>query len=349
MLQKIPVKVNTPEWLELRRSYIGCSDIPILTGSNRNYGSPLDIFYDKIGLEIKKFKMSERPLMGHIQEPTILNLWRYSDGKEWVDNYTSGRVLREFKPNTGYILVNPEIPFMSDTPDGTIEKGTLNLFGEKLDKDAPLQAKNIDSLKWASSDGWIPEHKEQVTGEMLVFGTQYSETVSLIGGNQLVVAQVEYNEDVAAAIYNICKNFWINCVQPAKPLAKRFLLAYSKAEKEAIMKDIMALEPLPDDSDAYRDFLSTRFKNQDNPEKKVKASPDMEVLMNYYQFYNDIGKEVDLIKRKIKNTLLRYHEHNAVTLIQGEGCKSTMNKNHLVKGREISTKHIKDQLNKLKP
>lgn len=349
MLQKIPVKVNTPEWLEVRRDYIGCSDIPILTGSNRNYGSPLDIFYDKLGMTTKEFKMSERPMMGHIQEPIILNLWRYSDGKDWVENYTNNRVLREFVPNTGYIVVNEEIPFISDTPDGTIAKGTVNLFGEKLDKDAPLQAKNIDSLKWASSDGWIPEHKEQVTGEMLVYGTQYAETVSLVGGNQLVVAQVEYNEDVATAIYNICKNFWINCVQPAKPLAKQWKLAYSKKEKEAIMKDIMQLEPLPDDSDAYRAFLSARFQNQDNPEKKIKASPDMEKLINYYQYYNDVGREIENIKRKIKNTLLRLHEHNGITLILGDNCKSTMNKNHLVKGKDTSTKEIKEILTKLKP
>ena len=349
MLQKIPIEVNTPEWLELRTNYIGCSDIPILTGSNRNYGSPIDVFYQKIGLGSGQHRMAERPFMGHIHEPIILDLWQYwEEGKEkYVENYMEKKRIRPFIKNDGYILVNEDIPFLSCTPDGTIPKGEKRLDGYELEKDAPLQVKNIDSLKWDSMDGYIPEHHEQVHGEMMVFGTEYAELACLKGGNELHINQVPYVEEFSKSIMAICSHFWYERVLPARPLAKRLKLTSKKADKEAIQKDIMELEPLPDDSDAYRAFLSARFQNQDNPDRRIIASPPMETLMHTYQYYNDIQKEIKKKQVLIKNTLLRVHEHNGITLILGDGCRSSMNKKHVVSGKEMTAELIRNEINKL--
>lgn len=345
MLQKIPIKINTPEWLELKQSYIGCSDIPVLTGSNRNYYSPLDIFYIKIGMYDRVFKMAERPMMGHIQEPVILDLWQYYE-KElgWVDNYQNNNKVRHFEKNTGYILVNEDTPFLSVTPDATIPAGQPTLFGEVLKLASPLQAKNIDSLKWAKHDGWIPEHREQVLGEMAVFGADYGELVSLVGGNTLHVEPIERDEDSLNAILSICRYFWYEQVVPAKALAKRWKLASKQNEKNAIMKDIYALEPAADDSEAYRSFLSARFVNLD---KQVKASSQMESLMHFWQYYDDIVKELDKKKRAIKNVLLRYHDHNGVSLILGDGCRSSMNKKHVVSGNDTDTNKLNQILKQI--
>lgn len=350
MLQRIPVKVNTPEWLDLKSNYIGCSDIPVLTGATTSYSSPLKIFEQKIGLSVSDNEMKELPYMGHIQEPLILTIWEYyehGDREKWVQNHMNGRRIRNLEKNTGYILVNPDVPFMSLTPDGIIPQGQPTLHGEVLEKDSPVNAKNINSIKWHQWEGYIPENHLQMHGEMLVLGSQYSELAYLVGGSEFHVVQSEFDEDISKKIYNICSSFWYDRILPAKPLAARYKLATRKAEKEALMKDIRALEPMPDDTDSYRSIMSERFKNREDTDKQLRATPEMDKLMEYYQFYSDIGKELEGIKRKIKNTLLRYHEHNGANIILGETGKSTMNKKHMVSGKELPPETIKQQLNKL--
>lgn len=340
MLKKIPVKVNTPEWLALKQNYIGCSDIPVLTGSNRSYQSPIQIFYQKIGIEPLNLRMAEIPFMGHVMEPVILNMWRYYEREQrdiWVQNMLADRVMRECEHNTGYIVVNEDTPFISTTPDAIMEPGCPTLFGEVLKVASPINAKNINSIKWHQYEGYVPEHHEQMQGEMLVWGAQYAELACLVGGNEFHVLPIERDEAIVKSIYNICKDFWYNKVLPAKPLADRWKATQKKSEKDAIMHDIYQLEPDADETDHYRIFVASRFVNK---EKKAEASESLQKLMELYQFYNDVGKGIKSKQNLIKNTILRVHEHNGYSLIQGRGAKSSFNKKHVISGPELSPKEI---------
>ncbi len=348
MLKRIPVQVNTHEWLLLKQNYIGCSDIPVLTGSNRNYISTVELFEQKIGISPINMKMAELPFMGHVMEPVILEILRYFEREQrelWVQNMLQKKVIRNFESNSGYIVVNEDVPFMSTTPDAVIPRGEKDLFGDPVRVDSPINAKNINSIKWHQYDGYIPENHEQIQGEMLVWGSDYSELACLVGGNEFHVSPILKDDSVQKCIYNICKSFWYDRVVPGRVLADRWKKETRKTEKEAIRHDIYQLEPGPDDSEPYRAFLSARFVNQD---KQIKASEPMEKLISMYQFYQDIAKGIKAKQNLIKNTLLRVHEHNGVNLILGTGVKSTFNKKHVISGPELASHEVNKIVNNLK-
>ena len=169
MLQKISCVPNSAEWLEIRRNGIGASDVPILTGESE-YSNPIRLFNQKIGLSPTKQIESELMFWGHAHEPLLLDHWQYWEKEKdaYIRNYRDGRVVRKYKKNEGFIYQNEDYPFMFFTPDGIIPAGELDLFGELLEKDCPLQAKNINSLVYAMYGGLPPTYIEQEHAEMIV-------------------------------------------------------------------------------------------------------------------------------------------------------------------------------------
>lgn len=330
MLLKIEVKPNTAEWHEIRKGGIGASDVPILTGESE-YSNPIKLFYQKIGLSPSEQKESELMFWGHAHEPLLLDHWQYWEKEKdaYIRNVRDGKIVRRYKKNTGFIYQNEDYPFMFFTPDGIIPAGELTLYEDKLEKDCPLQAKNINALVHSMYGGLPPTYIEQEHAEMIVMGVEYSEFVYLVGGCQFYVEACPFSEIVAKSIIGICRSFWYDKVVPGKVLAQKWHRTTTQSEKDAIMADIHQLEPPPDSSEKYRAFLTERFVNRD---VKVKATPQMEYMMHAYEVLKSYEQNIQKAKRLISNTLLMYHEHNGVSRILGENCMSSMNKKHIIKG-----------------
>ena len=151
----------------------------------------------------------------------------------------------------------------------------------------------------------------------------------MVGGCQFYVESCPYSDIVAQSIIDICRAFWYDRVVPGKKLAKRYNVETRQNERDAIMADIHQLEPPPDATEKYREFLAERFVNRDI---KVKATPNMEAMMHAYEVLKQYESNIQSAKRLISNTLLMYHEHNGVHRILGDNCVSTMNKKHVIKG-----------------
>lgn len=345
-LERIKVEYKSPAWYKLREDAIGCSEIGILLGSI-DWSSPVTIFYSKIGLHRDVFESNERMFHGTNLEPYILDLWRYWDGKDYFKNKQEGKVIRELTDVKDTVYRRRDIPFILYTPDGEIPAGSKTLFGDTLDKPAPLEAKMIDSLLFHIYNSDLPEtYKNQVHGEMIVMDSDYSEVAALVGGNNFNVFPIVYDKNMGDLIIEVCYKFWYKHVVPAKALVAEYREATTDKDRNLIEYEIARLEPPPDSTEAYKKFMSARFAGSD---RRLLASDAVSRLMKQREAIKSIKNYLDNKQKLISNLLLNLHvKEQAMYIEDEEGNKSSFNKRHSVTVRsKPSEEWVKSQIRKL--
>lgn len=293
------LSLTRAEWLDLRHEGIGGSDVSAVLGLNP-YKASAELFYEKV-LKINQTEENEAMFFGKQLEDKIAELWQYWEGspESMISNYNEEKIIRRSK-RVNAILKHKDYNWLSANVDRLIiDKGNTGV----------LEIKTVSG--WAADqwrDGIPPSYLTQLQTYLLITGYEYGEIAILRDGRYMQVHPFKQVPEIIDAIISRTQVFWENV------LTARDLLYAWVFDKEiysvrdflniAIPDDVKYvlsdLEPAPDDSIAYENYLKDRYKiipvtKQGTYEQLTKAIQ--------YQSYQTIIKDYEKLKRGISNEL----------------------------------------------
>ena len=281
-------KLNRQQWLELRSSLtgLGGSEIGIVVGLNQ-YQSSVHLFYQKIGYIPKVDNQNEFMFHGTLLEDYVANLWQYwgGDAQSMMDNHAQGNVIRKCR-KVNAIIINEKYPYLFANIDRLIAD-SKNGKGKGI-----LEIKTISGYvadQWES--GIPPSYIFQLQHYLLCTNNTWGEIAYLQDGRKVEVIPFEKNEKIQSTIIEKGHDF-IERVKKGQQFVQTI-----KNDQELIQA-LSEIEPDPDDSEAYTDFLNLRHKLRES-EKTVDAGYDHHVWGNRYLKYSRLEKECK--KRKTLN------------------------------------------------
>jgi len=257
---------------------------------------------------------SERMFWGRTNEENIARVWQYYDGTQdgYVENFANDKIVRKCRSVNGYV-VNPQYPWLFASVDRLINiEGGFNLItGEPLDKEGILECKNMSY--WVSKmweDGIPIFYLVQIHQYMLILDADYAEIAMLVDGGRLAVEKIQRDENKIEKMLNITKSWWYDRVIPGQEAVHKRNQAQilgNVAEEEKYEAIIQQLEPEPDNSEAYKEFMEEKF---------VETRPTIDGTMELYSlarkdnFLKKIKSRIDTERTGIKNLFIKFMTNN---------------------------------------
>lgn len=251
---------GSKQWLDYRLNGIGGSEISAILGLNP-YFSSHKLFYQKLQ-EVDYEPENLHMFWGKQHENKIAEIWEYHDPanptfENTMQNFNEGKVMRKCRRVNAYII-NPDYPHLFASVDRVINKG-------ENEKEGILECKTISAFAAKVWDSGIPPmYVAQLQTYLLVCELEYGELATLKDGKYYEVIPFERNEKFIDLIKESSKIFWDRIT------SARILKQEGKPYEH--------LEPEIDNQEAYKAFLSERYKAEP---KKIK--PEM--------FYFELGKK----------------------------------------------------------
>lgn len=288
------------EWLDQRHNGIGGSDVSSVLGLNP-YKASAELFYEKV-LRINQTEENQPMHWGKALEDIIANRWQYWDGDPdgMIRNYSDRKVIRKCQ-RLNAIIRNNDYPWLSANLDRVI-------LSQSAGKGV-LEIKTVSG--WAADqwrDGIPPYYLIQLQTYLLVTGYQYGEIAILRDGRYMEVIPFNREDAIIDKIVEKTEVFWKNIVT-----ARELLGPYVSGKEiynfddfsnisisDDVKRELSELEPAPDDSVAYENYLKTRYKIQ--PITK-RGTPEQLAKAIEYLSFSKIIKGYEARKRGISNEL----------------------------------------------
>ncbi|MBN2776801.1 MAG: hypothetical protein JXR36_04120 [Bacteroidales bacterium] len=323
----------------------GASEIGIVLSLSHYRPTLMELFHYKVGTEIPVRTDSERMFHGRNNEAYIGKLWECYDGttEGYVNNYNkyieevkkvnaddfllyqsddindiinyrtdANRFLVRRNIRVPEYLYNTDYPYLFCSLDfQAIDKTPAitnigNISAGDILPPFPIECKTIDKDAARNLDYAFPDmYIAQLNAQMLITESYYGEIAVLSGGNKFDVYGFERNDDICRYILKWNTDFWENRVLPARELLK--LADENPKKKEYYIGQIQPLEPEPDDSPAYRIYLSEKHESIAD---KVDGDDDMYNTMIKYNEVSKQKKEIEEKETGIKNTITNWFVKN---------------------------------------
>lgn len=304
-LKKTPTaKLSEADWQLLRQSFvsrgmIGGSDAGTLLGWNK-WKSPLNLFYQSIGVDLLPTKMNRQMAFGKMLEDTIANMWQYWDGEEnFIKNIATKTKVRKFR-KVKAIIENPDYPMLFANLDGEITYHPV--FGKKK---GILEIKNVGKMTVDSYiDGVPPNYIAQMNHYMLVTGHKYAEICMQVDGQDMLVKTFDANPDIQQEILNKATEH-----QTRVQSARKHILEAGASDKEEIYGIAAMYEPPADNSEDFNAFISIKHKDREN-DITIQGGQDQALWAHEYVRINEMIKEKESEKLLYGNQLKQYMEQN---------------------------------------
>ena len=296
--------LSESDWQKLRQSFssrgmVGGSDAGTLLGWNK-WKSPINLFYQSIGMDLLPTKMNRQMAFGKMLEDTIAEMWQYWDGEEkFIQNIIHKAKVRKFK-KVKAIIENPEYPMLFANLDGMVTQHPV--YGKKK---GILEIKNVGKMTVDSYiDGVPPNYIAQMNHYMLVTGLKYAEICMQVDGQDMLVKTFEADPDIQQAI-----------LQKAEAHQRRVLAARAEiisvgaSDKEDIYGIAAQFEPPADNSEDFNAFISVKHKDREN-DITIHGSQEQADWASEYAKHTDMIKQAESEKLLYGNKLKQYMEQN---------------------------------------
>lgn len=292
-IQLIPTKdMSRQDWLDYRQTGVGASEVGTVLGLNP-YQSSVELFYKKIGFTPIVDIDNSAMFWGRELEAQVCDKWQYWAGDEesMIENFKAEKLIRKCQRVNAYIR-NPKFPWLFVSLDRKILASTNG--GEE----AALEAKTISgytSNMWES--GIPPQYVVQLQTQLLVCEFNSGEMALLKDGRNMSVIPFVRHEEIINGIIQRTEAFWQRCVKGKELMAeyRKFELASDIAGMEQTMASIGTLEPEPDGSEAYENFLSSRFKGgkeqRDGTVEEFKLAKEHNAIKEQISTLEEIARE----------------------------------------------------------
>lgn len=323
-------KLSETEWQNLRQSFVtrgmvGGSDAGTLLGLNK-YKSPINLFYQALGLSILPNKMNHIMLHGKQLEDYVAKCWQYYDGTEdgWVENTLHNNKIKSYK-KVKAIIENPDYPTLFANIDGQITKHPV--YGKKK---GILEIKTISGYSSDSYEGGIPpSYYVQIQHYMLVTGFKYGELCYLKDGRDLGVVTFDADYEIQDRILDEANKF-NERVMEARATIEEFVAKTNGYETEDLYGVVAHLEPEADSSEAFNDFMSDKHKLRLN-ENSMQGDDEIQEWAYKYSALSGDLKIIEEEKRLYQSKIKQVMEQNNVSILNLPDGKVTWRKQFIVK------------------
>lgn len=354
-IEAIAYEEGTQEWLDFRINGLGASEVGGVMGLSP-YKSSIEIYNEKIGEKTYRKEENEVMFWGKQHEPKITHVWEHYDGTKdgYIQNIKDGKKMRK-ATKLNCIIRNRKCPWLFANLDGLIHPGGFNLMtGEQMEEAGVLEDKTISGFEAKKWDNEVPPpYLAQVTQAMIILGLRYAEIAMLKDGRFFDVIPMEYPEKFAERIIETTGRFWNDQVIPGREALKKRQELEKKgdyAEAENHQRTIHDLEPEPDGSDAYKNFMAESALAE-----YMEVEGDMEQFEDAVnnKKWNEAKKICDEFKTYYENCCRKHlKEADAEKMVFGDDgyiqSKSQNNSDKLVFRNQIKEKpdveRIREQL-----
>ena len=294
------VDFTRADWLKLRHEiggrnpdddYVrfGGSDIGVVLGVNK-YKAKGALFYELLGLKSDHIKTNPHMFRGIQTEDVIAENWypyfdpEHSNIYTLIENWENERIIRTTKV-IKETLINPDYPHIFANIDRAVPAQLHH--GNRV-----LEIKN---MMWSTIDKWEgeidPGYVAQIRGYLMVTRWDEGELFILKDTTEPLCFVIGRNEKLEAEINNQVNEFADRVLEARKLIAQ-------ETDQEAIWNIVHQLEPEPETTPAYIQFLKEIHK----PGNKEELVMDEELLNAVYT-YSTIkaeGKvfEAELVKHE---------------------------------------------------
>lgn len=275
------------EWLKSRQEGIGASEVATILGLNP-YESSLELFRRKLGLLPINGEDNVAMFMGRTLEPVVANLWQYWDGNNQsvLENFTAGKKQRNCI-EIGHRITNNDYPHLFCHLDRLIAESKNTMYNRD---NGVLEIKTISGFATKNWENGIPPyHLCQLQDQLLITDLQYGELAMLIDGRKLEVIRFERNDEMIEKIIEDTTRFW------RKVLEGRSILADNTMSEEQKWIELSAIEPQPDSSEGWTNFLKENYKT---PDDALPALQGNEQLLEYARAYMEASEETKEAEEK---------------------------------------------------
>lgn len=255
-------QISYDVWKGLRNNSIGASEIgTIIYGSK--WTSNLEIYYRKIGLG-KDTIENIRMFLGKETEDVNERCWSFYDGTEdsIVKNARDNNPIKK-SIDLKVTAFNDKYPHLSVTIDREIQD-----FGKYAGKGkGTLEMKNTTGMALKSYENGLPtDNVLQLCTQMMVHEYSYGNLFYFIDNMrfeeyELLRPATKKMEDL---ILNVTIPFWDN-VEKAKILVNQMYEAkrtFNMKRAIEIEQEIIRIEPPPQNTIGYLNFLTERYKDR---------------------------------------------------------------------------------------
>jgi predicted phage-related endonuclease len=317
-------KLKEIEWQNLRHSFVdrgmvGGSDAGTLLGLNK-YKSPINLFYQSVGISRLPNKMNGIMLHGKQLEDYVAKCWQYYDGTEegWVENTLNNNKIKSYK-KVRAIIENRKFPTLFANIDGKITKHPIH--GRKA---GVLEVKTISGYSADSYEAGIPpSYLVQLQHYLLVTEWSYGEIVYLKDGRELGCVTFEANRGIQDSILLAAEEFHNRVMAAKKEIAK------TNDVNEQI-QIASHYEPDADNSQAFNDFVSEKHKAREE-EVTIQGTDECGQWALSYTKLNAGIKVLESEKQLFQNRLKQVMEKEGATTMMLPNGKITWRKSFSVK------------------
>lgn len=220
------------DWLKLRQSGIGGSDISAILGENP-YKTAYDLYQEKVS-EISETQMSEPAYWGTILEDVV--------AKEYAKR-------NEVKVQRVNYLIRHE---KHDWAIANIDRAVINkeIAGNVRIKDGKLTTDKLLEVKTASEyvkKNWGDEHTDQVPDHynlqcqwyMGITGVHHCDLALLLGGNKYRQYSIDFDPELFEMMIKTASDFWHNHVlakvEPTPTTLANAKRKYAKSDPDSTL------------------------------------------------------------------------------------------------------------------
>lgn len=184
------------EWLDIRVGGVGGSDVAAILGLSP-WRSALQLFWEKVHPETVSKEQSQIQKMGHKLEPVIAELFQ-EEHPEWTITDLNSMVVGD---NPWELANVDRLIEFEDGTTGILEIKTTSAYNKSDWKDDEVPEYYLTQLQWY----------------MGILGVKVGWFACLIGGQEYVETEVEFDEEIFTMLQERVKSFWNNHVLSLTP------------------------------------------------------------------------------------------------------------------------------------
>lgn len=320
-LIKFPIPYDTPEWHLFRTTGIpayggmpayaggiGASESGKILGLDKYRPSLPELFAHKVGMYPVPVVENIPMERGIYLEDSLAELWCHWNGnskEEIIKAYQRCRAKEQMlrqNVKVNCYMVNPKYPWLFVSLDRAIPAGQKKFDGTILIKPAPLELKTIGLFQAEQYEFRLPpKYTCQVMQQMIVTESDYGEIFMWEDG-ALRCYQFGWDQGLVDAILNRTYDYWQNVLH-ARELYKMLpQYANDQLATNEIWGRIQRLEPEPDHTEAYTQYMTEKMTRV-VPE--VKGTATDYINARRYIRINALLEQLNMIKTLCKNKLIK--------------------------------------------
>jgi predicted phage-related endonuclease len=314
--------LSRADWLRLRAmdGALGGSDVGTIMGWNYRQ-SKLELFYQKIGLNFSATdSQTQYTYWGSKNERAIMHtaqFYDFNDPESYLHNETAGIKIRSIS-ELKFSVRNPAVPFLNCNVDGLIDYDPAAIIARRIAESKTISRKSAEM--WESIP---PYHLGQVIMYMYALKPMlledYAEIYYLKDGNDFYGWEIPQSPVLLEMIVENCEDFYGRVVRGLEIVST----IKNSAKREKFLHEI---EPDPDDTEAYSQFLSEAYKKKKKFVTIKGSDKDLQAAREFRRLDKEI-KGLEKQQQYQKNLIWQTLAHNSASVIDLEdNGKITFNK-----------------------